>query len=427
MSSTSLNLVIGNYNTSSWSLRAWLVMRLAGVAFEEVRVPLGQGETQDLLRDYSPSGRVPVLEVDGFLVWDSLAIAEFMAELVPGLWPEEATKRAVARAVSAEMHSGFRDLRTFMPLDVTGRFGPPGRLMRGVARDVARLKAVWRTCRERHGGGGPFLFGPFCIADAMMAPVASRFVTYGVALEPDIEDYVDGLMAWPAMTDWQEAAAREVEAKDKGALGVVRVRRAGRALDDLGRAAPAPPSPIAERPAAAPPSPLKEGPTEAPPLAVPPVPKPLEAATKPPSEPLRPAPSPPAEGRSWPRRANDVPRPKPPPQAPPPVVLAKPPPEAPPVYPPLPRPEPVVERPAGAFRAPSRPREPGTGPGRADDAGPPIVPTPPPRAEDAKAPPPDEPPLAVRHREDDLPDHLRRWRPAGSGVKPIGDGTRRRR
>ncbi len=233
MAQPPLQLVIGNYNTSSWSLRAWLAMRLARLAFTEIRVPLRRADTPDAIRRYSPSGKLPVLLVDGMPVWDSLSIAELIAELDPAVWPADAARRAEARSISAEMHGGFADLRRLMPMDLVSRFTAGGRMPRGVASDIARISTIWRSCRDRYAGEGPFLFGSFTLADAMMAPVASRFVTHAVPLDPVLDDYVDSVMSWPDMVTWRDAAAAEVEELEKqGALEVKSVARAGRAAFD---------------------------------------------------------------------------------------------------------------------------------------------------------------------------------------------------
>lgn len=233
MAQPPLQLVIGNYNTSSWSLRAWLAMRLARLAFTEIRVPLRRADTPAAIRRYSPSGKLPVLLVDGMPVWDSLSIAELIAELDPAVWPADAARRAEARSISAEMHGGFADLRRLMPMDLVSRFTAGGRLPRGLTSDINRISAIWRGCRERHAAEGPFLFGKFTLADAMMAPVASRFVTHAVPLDPVLDDYVDSVMSWPDMVTWRDAAAAEVEElQQRGALEVQSVARTGRAAFD---------------------------------------------------------------------------------------------------------------------------------------------------------------------------------------------------
>lgn len=216
---TALTLVIGNKRYSSWSLRPWLAMKQAGIAFEEIVVQLyAEDGAKEILR-YSPSGRVPALIVDGLTIWESLAICEYVAERVPqaGLWPSDPAARAVARAVSCEMHAGFAALRGNMPMDVVADRRAEGRerLERpDVRADIARIQAIWSDCRRRFGAGGPFLFGSFSIADAMFAPVVTRFRTYGVPLEGDCAAYAEAVWSLPAMRSWVEDARAEPWALD---------------------------------------------------------------------------------------------------------------------------------------------------------------------------------------------------------------------
>jgi glutathione S-transferase len=197
-------LVIGNKNYSSWSLRPWLAMKVLGIPFEEKRVPLYGPESKRELLRYSPAGKVPCL-VDGELrVWDSLAILEYLAERHPGLWPAEATLRARARSVSAEMHSGFPSLRQHMSMNVRKRHPGKGRTPEVLA-EIARVIGIWSECR------GPFLFGPFCAADAMYAPVVLRFRTYEVELPAACRAYADAVLALPALQEWMRDAGRETE------------------------------------------------------------------------------------------------------------------------------------------------------------------------------------------------------------------------
>ncbi|MFO1070684.1 MAG: glutathione S-transferase family protein [Geminicoccaceae bacterium] len=210
-----LTLVMGSRNISSWSFRPWLALRQSGLAFGETVITLRRPDTVERIARVSPTGKVPVLLVDDRPIWDSLAICELVAELQPELWPEDRVVRAHARAVSAEMHSGFADLRTFMPMDFTARFGPPGKLLSGVARDIGRIEAVWTDCRERYGADGPFLFGRFSVADAMYAPVVSRFVTYAVSLRPEAAAYVTAMQSLPAWQEWAEASAAEVTEREQ--------------------------------------------------------------------------------------------------------------------------------------------------------------------------------------------------------------------
>ncbi|WP_300785250.1 glutathione S-transferase family protein [Enhydrobacter sp.] len=207
-------LVIGNRNYSSWSLRGWLTAKIAGIEFDEVVIPLDRPETQAAIAEHSPSGRVPVLLHDGLAVWESLAIAEYLNDIRPeaGIWPAAPKARAVARAISAEMHAGFAELRTHMPMDI--RAVRPGRDMTPEVRaDIDRIVALWRDCRRRFAKTAAkddgFLFGTIGAADAMYAPVVTRFRTYGVALDPDADAYCKAVLAHPAMKDWIEAAKRE--------------------------------------------------------------------------------------------------------------------------------------------------------------------------------------------------------------------------
>jgi glutathione S-transferase len=203
-------LVVGNRNYSSWSLRGFLAARAAGVAFDEVLVRLSEpGSRAELLR-HSPAGKVPVLKHGERTVWDSLAIVEYLAEVHPeaGLWPADAGARAHARAISAEMHSGFSALRARMPMNLRKSLPGKGR-GRDVEGDIERICALWRDCRATYGAGGPFLFGRFCAADVMYTPVATRFRTYAVELDEPSQAYVDAVLARPDYLDWHEAALEE--------------------------------------------------------------------------------------------------------------------------------------------------------------------------------------------------------------------------
>jgi glutathione S-transferase len=216
-------LVIGNKNTSSWSLRPWLALRHAGIAFEEINIKLRMTDTKEQILRRSPSGKVPALLIDdpaagGFAVWDTLAVLEYLAETHPEarLWPEQARARAQARSVSAEMHSGFQQLREHCPMDFVART-PRDQLAEPVAADVRRVVAIWRDCRGRFGAGGPYLFGAFTAADAMYAPVASRFRTYISNLGAYGDDgtaaaCVAAIFALPAMQDWEAGAKAELAA-----------------------------------------------------------------------------------------------------------------------------------------------------------------------------------------------------------------------
>jgi len=206
-------LVIGNKNYSSWSLRPWIAMKVLGLPFEERRIALyAPGAKTEILR-YSPSGKVPCL-VDGDLrVWDSLAILETLAESRPELWPAAPARRALARSICAEMHSGFSALRQHMSMNVRKRYPGRGRTPETLA-DLARIVAIWSEClaaTQRSGVAGPFLFGSFTAADAMYAPIVLRFRTYEVDLPASCRAYVDAMLALPAMQEWIAAAEREAE------------------------------------------------------------------------------------------------------------------------------------------------------------------------------------------------------------------------
>jgi glutathione S-transferase len=206
----SYTLVIGNKAYSSWSLRPWLLMKQSQIPFEEVRVPLYQDGHDAKIRQYSAAGKVPVL-IDGELkVWESLAICDYLAERHPEktLWPIAAAARAYGRAISAEMHAGFGALRSNMGMNVRRSYPGIG-MTPEVAADIARIEAIWTMGLEQFGG--PFLLGKFSIADAMYAPVATRFKTYAVTLSAASQRYVDRLLALPPMQDWYAAAAAETE------------------------------------------------------------------------------------------------------------------------------------------------------------------------------------------------------------------------
>lgn len=208
-----MTLVIGNKNYSTWSMRAGLAAEMArqgaGASIEEILIPLDQPETRDRILAHSPSGLVPALLHGGVQVWDSLAIVEYLDELFPaaGLWPEDRRARAVARAVSAEMHSGFLALRSEMSMDI--RRHKPKAGSAACQADIARVCQIWRDCRAGFGAGGDFLFGAPSAADCMFAPVASRFRTYGVELDETCSAYSAALFAWPPMAAWVAAAEAE--------------------------------------------------------------------------------------------------------------------------------------------------------------------------------------------------------------------------
>ena len=201
-----LKLVIANKNYSSWSLRPWLVMRHFRMPFEEIIIQLDQPTTAAEIARYSPAGRVPVL-IDGDLhIWESLAILEYLADRHPGLWPSDPAAKALARSISAEMHAGFTALRDELPMNVraTGRKVTPST---ATAADIARIRAIWHDCLKR--SGGPWLFGEFTIADAMFAPVALRFHTYGLACDEQSVRFLGCVREHPSVKDWIAAAGDE--------------------------------------------------------------------------------------------------------------------------------------------------------------------------------------------------------------------------
>jgi glutathione S-transferase len=204
-----MKLIIGDKNYSSWSMRPWLVLKHFGIRFDEVLIPLAEVNTKAAILEHTPSGKVPcVVSDDGSSVWDSLAICETLAERFPqhAMWPRDPVARAHARSVSAEMHSGFGDLRSNMWMNIRASFPGKGATP-GALADVARIDALWRDCLERHGG--PFLFGEFGIADAMYAPVVMRFNTWQPKLSEASAAYAQRVTAQPAVRAWIDAALRE--------------------------------------------------------------------------------------------------------------------------------------------------------------------------------------------------------------------------
>ena len=212
---TDITLYIGNKNYSSWSLRPWLAMKQAGLSFREVLVPLNQADTQKQIKAFSGSGKVPLLEHGAVKVWESLAICEYVAELSPQahLWPSDPAARAHARAVATEMHGGFAELRRNMPMDIRGRW-PERNRQSHCAAEIERVIALWREAREGFGkaganGKGDFLYGGFTIADAMYAPVTTRFITYGATFDAATMAYIAAVNDLPAMREWAAAAKGE--------------------------------------------------------------------------------------------------------------------------------------------------------------------------------------------------------------------------
>ncbi len=205
-----LQLVIGNKNYSSWSMRPWMALTMARIPFEETVIPLYEAQSGKRIREHSGAGKVPVLHHGKVTVWESLAILEYLAEAFPDrkLWPAGGAARAAARSAASEMHSGFAALRNACPMNLH-------RPRRAIAlsaeakADIARIDALWRDCRRTYGKKGKFLFGAFGNVDAMFAPVVTRFDTYDVKISPESRAYMDAVMATPAFRAWKEAALQE--------------------------------------------------------------------------------------------------------------------------------------------------------------------------------------------------------------------------
>jgi glutathione S-transferase len=205
-----LKLILGNKNYSSWSLRPWIAMRHAGIVFDEEVIPLYEPGSREKVLKYSPTGKVPVLVDGDTVIWESLAILDHLAEKFPKaqLWPSDPKARAHARAVSAEMHAGFAPLRRHCPMNMR-RVQKKRELTAEVAADVRRIEQIWTECRERFGTGGPFLYGTFSNADAMYAPVVSRFFSYAIGVGAAAESYMASVMALPAFREWRDAGVAE--------------------------------------------------------------------------------------------------------------------------------------------------------------------------------------------------------------------------
>jgi glutathione S-transferase len=203
-----LILVIGNKNYSSWSLRPWILMTQLGVPFQEKLIQLDTPEFKDEVAEWGPSGRVPVLRDGELTVWDSLAICEYIAEITGRGWPKDKAARAVARSVSAEMHSGFTNLRMEWPMNARAR-NRRMPMTPGLEADVDRIEEIWIDCRRHFGAGGPWLFGEYSIADAMFAPVVLRFNTYGAQVSDTARWYIATALESPALQSWVRAAKEE--------------------------------------------------------------------------------------------------------------------------------------------------------------------------------------------------------------------------
>lgn len=205
-----LHLIIGNKNYSSWSLRPWLAMTVGGLSFRETVILLDEPDTAQRIREHSRSGRVPVLHHGDISVWESLAIIEYVAETFPNanIWPKAKKARAVARAVASEMHSGFAALRRTCPMNLR-RPKKAVTMDEATKNDIAAIQALWRSCRNEFGQDGPFLFGHFTGADAMFAPVVTRFETYDVPVDDDTREYMNAVEGLPAFQAWRKAGLEE--------------------------------------------------------------------------------------------------------------------------------------------------------------------------------------------------------------------------
>ncbi len=207
-------LIVGNKNYSSWSLRPFMAMAMAEIPFEDKVIPFGQpignAKFTKAIKRYSSAGLVPVLVHKGISIWDTMAIMEYLAETWPdkNLWPKNKAARALARSACAEMHSGYRNLRDACPMNLR-RDIKPVPMNEGVLKEVERIEALWRQCRKAYGKGGPFLFGKFGIADAMFAPVVTRFDTFDIKVAADTQHYMNAVLATPAFHEWKAAALKE--------------------------------------------------------------------------------------------------------------------------------------------------------------------------------------------------------------------------
>lgn len=205
-----MKLVIGNKNYSSWSMRPWMALKIAGIPFEDRVISLDDPIFKAELAELTPAGKVPVLIDDDRHIWESLAIIEYVAERFPtaGVWPADVAARAHARVISSEMHAGFASLRKHCAMNMV-RPKKTRELTPEVEADVMRIETMWADCRRRFGQGGPFLFGAACAADAMYAPVVSRFHTYDIAVGEDARGYMQAVMTLPAWREWEKAALAE--------------------------------------------------------------------------------------------------------------------------------------------------------------------------------------------------------------------------
>ncbi len=208
--SKKLKLIIGNKNYSSWSLRPWILLRHFEIPFDEILIPLYEGKYKEQILKYSPNGKVPALVHDSVVIWESLAICQYLAELFPKkkMWPQDLKDRALAYSISQEMHAGFFYLRTNMLCNVRGRY--PGKGMTPDSKkDIDRILEIWTTCRNKFKNQGSYLFGHFTVADAMFMPIVTRFRTYGVVLKGIALNYAETMLGLKAFKEWEDAAIKE--------------------------------------------------------------------------------------------------------------------------------------------------------------------------------------------------------------------------
>lgn len=211
-------LILGNKNYSSWSMRAWLALKKAGIEFEEIVIALSQDDTKHRLSAYSPAGKVPVFICADTKIWDSLAICEYAAELNPTLWPQAQQTRALARSISSEMHSGFSTIRQSMPMNCRAS-NRRIKFTDNITNEIQRIETIWTDCRDANQTSNPWLFGQFSIADAMFAPVVCRFHTYGVSLNSQCSQYMHTVLTDKDVSQWFEAAAQESEVIEDEEVG----------------------------------------------------------------------------------------------------------------------------------------------------------------------------------------------------------------
>ena len=206
-----MHLIIGNKLYSSWSLRPWILLKAMNVPFKETVIPLSQPDTKKNILEHSPTGKVPLLIDGNVRIWESLAIMEYVAEKHPnaGVWPSDVAARAHARATSSEMHAGFQALRQACPMNLGRTFKPKATHGTEADSNIERVQALWAEARKHFGKGGPFLYGTFTAADAMFAPVVTRFDTYQVKVTPETRKYMDAVLHHAAFVDWRLAALKE--------------------------------------------------------------------------------------------------------------------------------------------------------------------------------------------------------------------------